>query len=462
MTIRVRLDYVGRAAVAASAMFLPGIGSVVVLLIMGTAYPDEAQAAIGLGGSTAAIVTVVASGFVVTTIRAFASARGRVGEGTDGMQRALQTELTAAIGAAALLLLASVAIAAMSPAISRSDAGAFFAVYWIASIPATLLTPIGFVFNGLFQAMQRDGTNLVTAVTGTLVKAAVAAAVVLLGVAPVPAVAAVGAVTSVASILGTVYRGSQLVRADMMSWRMLAVGGRAACAHPVAVVRSLGERAAASIDGLVFMVTFTAAVLAATAHSPADGAVVALSVAVMRSVIVPLKQFGVVGARFVIVERGRTDGMRLSTVQANCFILLAAAALVLVLSRLALPVFGNLGWVVVAMMAVQLLIEPWAGVVYAYRKVAVSTSVGLPALFIAYGAIAGPGLTFLAATHASSAEAIWGVLLVSRAVFAVLQALPEPSRRAAANPAMRDALSRIRPATARLAWRRHSRGRDGT
>lgn len=239
-------------------------------------------------------------------------------------------------------------------------------------------------------------------------KAAVAAVVVVLGVSPLAAVAAVGATTSVASILGALVRGSQLTRADMISWPMFAAATREALAHPVAVVRSLGERAAASVDGLVFLVTFTAAILVATAHSPADGAVVALSVAVMRSVIVPLKQFGVVGARFVIAERGheRADAMRLSTVQTNCFVLLAAIALALAISRLALPVFDQLGWLVVAMMAVQLLIEPWAGVLYSYRKIALSTAAGLPALVIAYGAVAGPGLPLLAVTRSGSAEAI--------------------------------------------------------
>ncbi|MCZ4067066.1 hypothetical protein O1W71_05230 [Microbacterium sp. H37-C3] len=410
-----RRDYLGRATLAASAMFLPGIGSVVILLIMATAYSDDVQAAIGLGGSTAAIVTVVASGFVVTTIRARTAGRS------------LEGELTGAVGTAMLLLLASIAIALLSPVLSRSDAGGFFAVYWIATIPATVLTPIGFVFNGAFQALRRDGTNLITAVTGTLVKAAVAAVVVLLGVSPLAAVAAVGATTSVASILGALVRGSQLARADMISWPMFAAATREALAHPVVVVRSLGERAAASVDGLVFLVTFTAAILVATAHSPADGAVVALSVAVMRSVIVPLKQFGVVGARFVIAERrgsgrDRADAMRLSTVQVNCFVLLAAIAVALTVTRLALPVFDQLGWLVVAMMAGQLLIEPWAGVLYSYRKIALSTAAGLPALGIAYGAVAGPGLTLLAVTRSGSAEAIWAVLLATRVVFAVLLA----------------------------------------
>jgi len=144
----------------------------------------------------------------------------------------------------------------------------------------------------------------------------------------------------------------------------------------------------------------------------------------MRSVIVPLKQFGIVGARFALAERGRADAMRVSTVQANCFILLASATLVLVIARATLPGLGGLGWPLVAMMSVQLLIEPWAGVVYAYRKVAVSTSTGLPALFVAYGVVAGPGLALLAATRSASAEAVWGVLLAARVIFAVLQAPP--------------------------------------
>ncbi|WP_323986971.1 hypothetical protein [Microbacterium plantarum] len=114
--------------------------------------------------------------------------------------------------------------------------------------------------------------------------------------------------------------------------------------------------------------------------------------------------------------------MRLSTVQTNCFVLLAAIAVALTISRLALPVFDQLGWLVIAMMAVQLLIEPWAGVLYSYRKIALSTAAGLPALVIAYGAVAGPGLTLLAVTRSGSAEAIWAVLLATRVVFAILLA----------------------------------------
>lgn len=429
MTVTIRRDYLGRASLAASALFLPNFRVVIVLLVLAATYPPEVRAAVGLGGSMTAVVTVLASGFVVTTVRACTPALRKSTVGPRGAATALHREFTAAFGAAGLLLVVGAVVGIACALWTDTDIGGFFAVYWLCAVPAVALTPIGFVLNGAFQSLHRDVGNLGAAATGTAVQALVAVVVVLAHTPPVVAVAALGGATSVAGVVGAAIRGRQLATIGLLSARTVRSAARSAIGRPTAALRSLIERGAASVDGLVFMVTFTVAVLVASAYSPASGAAVALAVSLMRSTIVPLKQFGVVGARFVLKEQGQPNAMRLATVQTSCVALLLGAAAILVGARAVVPPLDELSWVLVAMMVTQLVLEPWGGVLYAYRKVAESTFRGLPALFGAYCGIAAPGLLLIAILHVATAEATWAVLLLARIAFVVAQAVRGPINR---------------------------------
>lgn len=417
----VRLDFLRRALLASAAGFLPAFRTALVLLLLGGAVPPVVSAAVGLGGSVLGTTLVLAAGITVTTLRACLPSA--IGD-PDAAVRARRAEVRSA--AAASCVFAALGAGVLAAGIATG--AHLFVTYWLCLLPTIVLAPVSAVISGAFQATNRDGVNLATALIGTLAQVAVTAGAVGVGAPPLLTVALIGATSSVTALVGTVVRGRQVMRAGLFTAAIIRGGLADAVRQPVAVLRGLGERAAAAVDGLVFMVAFTAAVLVASADSPGAGATVALTVALMRSVVVPVKQFGSVGARFVLQERGRPDPISLRTVQANSALVLILAALALVLARVLVPSFSLLIWPIVLAMVAQLLLEPWAGVLFAFRKLTESTASGLVALLVAYGGVAAAGLAALAVVGRGSAGPVWATLFAARLVFVVLQ-LPGARRR---------------------------------
>lgn len=81
------------------------------------------------------------------------------------------------------------------------------------------------------------------------------------------------------------------------------------------------------------------------------------------------------------------------------------------------------------MMALQLLLEPWAGIRYAFTKVVATGYSGVAALLLSYGVVPILGFVVLSVTGSLSATTIWGVLLATRVCFALLLNLPPRVRR---------------------------------
>lgn len=414
-----RGDYLARSGTAALAMFLPNVRVFVVLLALGGAYSPEVRAAVGLAGTISGIVLVLATGFVVTTIRACTPLLRSEGDAANGLREPLRNEFASAAIASLLLTVTGIAVAALAG--GRGSAGALFSIYWLAALPATATNPIAFVLNGAFQSLHRDRSNLVAAIIGTVIQGCVASSVVLAHFPPALAVGAIGGATSVAALSGIAIRGTQLARAGMLDGQLLAHALRLAMRRPIFFLGSLRERVAASVDGLVFLATFTVATLVAVGSSVETGASIALAVSLMRATIVPLKQFGIVGARFYLRERGGAGAISLLTIQLNCVCILALTGLVIAALRLTSPQMQILPWSLVALMLVQLICEPWAGITYSYRKITDSAYRGLPALFVSYLGIGIPALVVLHFTGGVSPTSVWLVLLVVRLIFVALQ-----------------------------------------
>lgn len=416
----IRKDYVARSGIAAFTMFLPNIRVFLILLLLAISFSDEVRAAVALGGSVSGLVTVLASGFVATTVRSTAIAYKKSG-GMTGVPSALAKELSPALGAAALLVVVGVAVLAVG--MIMPGASRLFAVYLGFALASIALAPLMFVLNGAFQALQQDGRNLWTAVIGTCVQLAIAVIVVIWAPSGPIAVAVLGLGVSLAAVIGCSYRMLQLSRLGALQFGDLASALISILRRPANLFQGLLERAAASIDGVVFVAFFTLAIMVATAYDPSSGAVVGLAVTLMRATVVPLKQFGLVGGRFVLREEGKPGAMNLASVQRSCAMILSIAASILILVRLATPILDELPWIIVAMMVVQLILEPWGSVLYSYTKVVHSAYKGLPALLIAYVAVGAPGLAMVAFFGGASPVAVWTVLIVTRVLFVGIQAL---------------------------------------
>lgn len=167
-----------------------------------------------------------------------------------------------------------------------------------------------------------------------------------------------------------------------------------------------------SIDGIVFASTFTLAILAASQSSPRDGFLITLVVSIMRIIVIPSKQFGLVGGRMSAM--GQISGIK--TVIVSSLVALSTIALIIIpfytlTASTAVPVS------IILLMAIQVALEPCSGVLYGFIKVRYGPEKGVWGLFLSYLALAIPGLIILMALEISTAENVWLLLFLSRLVF---------------------------------------------
>lgn len=399
-------------------MFLSNLRVALVLLLLGTSYGADVRASVALGGAVLGLAAVAASGFVPTTVRSATLALKRA-EGNAPLRETVAREVQAALGAALVLVVvgcATVGVAAAAGATMR-----LFALYAAAAMLGLVLAPLRFVISGAFQALHKDGRNLAATIIGSVVQVAIAGIVSALPLSDAAAVGVLGGSVSLISLGSCITRTMLLYRLGALELGSIPSGLAQVLTHPHSAYRGLIERAAASVDGIVFVTFFTATMFIATAYDAHSGAVVGLTVTVMRSIIVPLKQFGLVGGRFVLASQGKPNSITLGTIQRSCGALLLVGAAILLGLRGLTPILDQIPWVVLILMVVQLILEPWAGMLYAYTKVVHSAYTGLPALFISYAAIGLPALAVVMIAGAATPLAIWLVLLATRVLFVGLQ-----------------------------------------
>lgn len=349
---------------------------------------------------------VAGVGIMVCTVRDVAIARSR---GSDE-----GAALAANLGYAGVFALASLPVLVV---VTGVFVGVGVApaedIWWLAltQVPVLLATPFSAVFNGAFQSIDRGGENLLAAlVQGVIVVGgAVLAFVGPLRADPLLALVVYGAVYAAGSIVVVVWRAERL--------RRLMVVSR----HPSLRVTGAGvqDRVLAALDAVVFVGVFLVVQSVASAVSPHTGDAVAIAIAFARTIIVPLKQVGVTVAR---VEMSMGQGQQQAatrlawvTVASTPYVLLGAAATV----AYGLATSSDGDWrTLVVLLTAQLLIEPYAGVLYSYVKVRLGPRAGIPGLLIAYLGFVPVALVALAVSQATASQ-FWVALLVARIGFAV-------------------------------------------
>lgn len=326
----------------------------------------------------------------------------------ESLKEALQVEMsnTWILALASLILAWTMATIAYltSPEIGRLVfAWIGGSTLWIITIPYTNFA------SGTMQALGRDGANSAVALAGCAAEIALGAIVFLVlrpSLATALFVASFG--SGVMSIVFLLYRVQYIQRVVKFRFNFRA---RLNKNWP----RSLWFSVMAGLDGLVYMLVFSAAVIIASGYSPASGAAVAGAVAVARLFILPVKQLGFVGGRWIAQGvMPPADGLRF--VRLVSFIVCAACALLF------------LSWAIIStsvpialalLVALQLTLEPVAGVEYAVLKVAAGPQAGVLWLIVCYGVLAPLGLIAIAGFEIGEAWIIWSLLLLVRALFAL-------------------------------------------
>jgi hypothetical protein len=412
---------------------------VIVLFVIGATYSSEVRSTIGLTGTLYGLVFVLAIGFSVQTVHR-ASAVIKSGGGVERVRRPLRhivaTELSYAAAASVGIVVVSIAVLVAVPLTTSLDP-AIFRIYWLCFFPGLALVPFTLVINGAFQSVHRDYSNLAAALVATLVQAAVASTALLLHCTPTILVIVLGLLSTATALFGVSFRLARLKATGIDTGGVMAVALRRFAAHPLRRVCGVPIRLAGSIDGVVFMGTFAIATFVTIAYSVSDGAEIAFAIALMRAIIVPMKQFGLVGGRMVI-QGVHGTGVKLTQrdVMQVCLAIVAVLALIVVALRILTPSLQLVPWSIMVMMIAQLLLEPFSGILYSFVKIVHSPRQGLPALFTSYLAIGIPALLALSALGMASAIAVWACLFGTRVIFTagVLYSSYRAARKARAQP----------------------------
>jgi hypothetical protein len=384
----------------------------VVVLAFGFSHGDGATAAVGAATSIFGAAVLLSVGCAIATIRAVSKQIARIGAGAKEPPAFLPAALRDEFGIAWIFGLVGLAIAWTLVGLAGIvSPGSSVAVGWyvIGASAWILVVPHTSVTVGAFQALDRDRFNAMLAlVTGALQVAAVA--LILLLRLPLEhsifLVAASGSALAVGALAYRLRVLSQLAQGRVSFLRF----GRIANAW-----KEVSLRAAAGADGVVYMTVFLLATTIATRSSVASGAAVALAVSVMRLLIIPIKQLGLVGGRLLAQGEFETPQVGLRTIRVT-------AAFACVVAALGIVVWGafpnGMPFGLATVLAAQLLLEPVAGVQFTALKVAVGPEAGIRLLLICYWIVAPLLLALSAVLGLAEPWMIWLILLAVRLAFA--------------------------------------------
>ncbi len=409
-------DFLTRGSAAALSAFIPSVRPALILAIFMAFYGDEVQATVGLTASYFGIAFVVTAGFTVAAVFALAK---HVSSPVSDCGPILVGEFRVGSAAAVVLSVLAVIAGLLLPPIIGVEAALFYA-FWFTSIGSLLIMPFGATLSGTFQARNRDLENLLLSVGATLIQLGAALAVGLAGASPLHAVLTVGLTGFACDLLALLYRSVFLDRSHGLGARLVLAGIREFLAKPLLAVRQFPDRTKGALDGLILMTVFTVAGTVATQNSARDGAIVVTVVAILRSFVIPLKQYGLVGGRLIRQREALgEDAVRNFRVLALIsFAILAATALSFVVLRASTTAFSSIPWLIVLLMVAQLCAEPITGFGFAAHKILSAPSFGVKALAIISFCVTIPVLLVLPSINVATAEVIWLAVFGSRVLFA--------------------------------------------
>ena len=400
---------------AAAASFIPGARASILILLVGDAYGNEAAATLGLSAQFLAITLVAVVGLSISTVFKFKTLTP-----PRTVSDVAQESGSIAFAGATLVFLVAILGGALIPLMSAGIVIAQFAPYWYISIISLLAAVFSSWQAGLLQARNADSRlfqiNSVSAAVAVGLAVVITifvpdeASLALACIAITNAVVDVVALVSRSKAVRTVW-GTELAGLWKQSCRIFWSAKRITFQKLPAVSK-------ATADGLILMLVFLTAGLVATRSDVGAGAAVLMAVALMRSLVLPLKQLGLVGGRLAMTAgRNRIHAVRPMILFVAALMALGAAALIVLKLLSLLP--SHISMTLVYLLALQLLMEPITGFLFAAMKIMYKPDFAMKALLSISGLFTIPCILLLSLLDRATPELIWAVLLAARTVFGI-------------------------------------------
>lgn len=404
---------------AAAASFLPGVRAFLVLALAATGLSAASVVLLGLSAQLLGLALVAAVGVTVATLHRLK--RAGVAQAHD----VLRDTGAAAITGGVVAILASVALGVVVPLLISIENVAGFAVFWIACSLSLGFTVGSAWLTGVLQAGDRDRVNLGANIVGTTIAVAGAALAIAIVTDPWACLIAI----AIAGLLADGMAWLLRIASARASWTAVELIGdplAAALQDPLKHLRALPQMAVGAVDGLIMMTTLLVAGAVAASTGPAGGAAILTVAALMRSLILPLKQLGMVAGR-LCVSNGEPELrlLRSFTLVVSAALAIAAVALVAAVLLGAFP--PEVTPLLAVLLALQLLVEPVAGFLFAAFKIIDRPSFGAARMAGVYFGLAIPILLLLGVLDMATPVWVWTVLLAARTGFG-LTLLPGVTR----------------------------------
>lgn len=405
----------------ALAVFVGGIkGLIFFAAIRG--YPAEVSTAYGTSLTVMLAVMMLGVGLNVLVVQQLTKkvAEGRLREEGKGSLR----DIAGAALVSTAVLLAVLIVAGI--AISILDSTGMTAIAYWSRVPTLICIPIENVIAGLLVVQGKEGTQLRTTLENlglTLLSAIVlqwfelSTAGILFGI---------GVAGITIDLFTTARQWIRLgpLRRDLIEAIRNAVP--AVTKEPKPHIRTMFIAVTGASDGLIIMGSFAVIATLASRISPEAGAITATLISVIRTLVVPLKQYGIVAGRLTKAA-GTSTALHPSN-RMRLFISMIAAVMIpvglvciflphLIASAVGITDPSMAALLVVRIAGVQLIIEPMAGFASAALKILTVPSAAMRPLIIAMFGIALPVMAILFISGYLTLPAIWLVLLVARLVF---------------------------------------------
>ncbi|MFD1847486.1 hypothetical protein [Arthrobacter flavus] len=399
-------------SLAAATTLIPGLRAFVLLVLVQAAYGSAAAVTLGVSVQLLGITLVSVVGLSITTV--FRVKRSKSPESARAV--AVDTGSLAFAGASVVVTVAIV-LGALIPLVLHEIDHVQFLSYWYISI----LSLVTYVFTawqtGLLQAKNADSHGFrITAVT-SLASVVGAFTITQTIESPWQALPLI-AFLNFSFDLCALYLRTRSVRSVWGSttdglWNAAI---QTFLANAPATFKKLPGVARATLDGLILMFVFFIAGLVASWQDAGIGAAVLAVIAFMRTLVLPLKQFGMVAGRLNLTS-GDSKPTSMPRMLGIVTLLLTAGAMILVVLY-QLDVFPpGVSALLIALIIAQLALEPISGFLFASMKIMVRPDFAMKPLYFISLLFTIPALLIIGFTGYSSAEAVWAVLLLARVAF---------------------------------------------
>lgn len=397
--------------VLSASSLMPLTVASVSLLVLSRTYGALATASTAQASNLLGIAVALSAGSQVMLLRQ-GSMTLRRGKPSDlsALRPVLDDEMRFAIRAGLFLGVLFVVVT-LSAAMFTPGSLLVFG-YVLACAPRIFLMPTNMVcYGGLKLLGNRRG------IVTTAILQLMSGLVPLAFVAVFPHNALYGVISI--NALQTVFFGGIAVWRIWFIYRAIgaSVSVRPWFSAPNGLWRGLFDRAVAGVDGVVYMSIFFVATLLATRHSVHDGAVISIVVSLMRLVVIPLKQFGLtMGSES---NRTGTGGRRLI---ADCAVVTMPICIVVAFVMgiaASHSLDGEAARFIVPLMVIQLLLEPFAGILYTAIKVRWGATAQVRWFFGLYVLGLLPALFAASFIGSANALTVWGLWFTTRVCLAL-------------------------------------------